>query len=229
MCGSFLCATNLWATFMKRPHVCFQTWAKFTIVRKKTNTQAFILFLALLIIMVCSAIMSCYYQADLMLANASTLIHYLFPYTTVGTEVQPMMFWVALIIRDLTMLAYSLYSALACSIMIEFYVCVTALHQDLLTICKSNIFKVSYGYGDGNSDVSKSSGICEWLLGRTCACPSHHECIQPDPGNLSAHWGRTSSTWSIVSFLWFDRPHDFQHFLMERHFEYSGFPEPVKL
>ena len=136
MCGSFLCATNLWATFMKRPHVCFQTWAKFTIVRKKTNTQAFILFLALLIIMVCSAIMSCYYQADLMLANASTLIHYLFPYTTVGTEVQPMMFWMALIIRDLTMLAYSLYSALACSIMIEFYVYVTALHQDLLTICK---------------------------------------------------------------------------------------------
>ena len=135
ICGSFLCAANLWATFMKRPHVCFQTWAKYTIVQKKNNTQTFILFIALLI-MVSLAIMSCYYQADLMLANAPTLIHYLFPYTTVGTKVQQMMLWMALIIRELTMLASSLYSVLACSIMIEFYVCVTALHQDLQTICK---------------------------------------------------------------------------------------------
>ena len=135
ICGSSLCAVNLWATLMKRPYVCFQTWAKCINEQNKTNTQAFILFIAPFVI-VTLAITSCYCHADLMLANAPTLINYLFPYTTVGEKVQQMIFWMAIIIRQLTMLASSLYSALACSIMIELYVRVTTLHQELLIPCK---------------------------------------------------------------------------------------------
>ena len=38
ICGSSLCAGNLWATVMKRPHICFQTWAKCIIGQKKKGT-----------------------------------------------------------------------------------------------------------------------------------------------------------------------------------------------
>ena len=133
--GSSLCAVNLWATLMKWPCVCFQTRAKCINEQNKTNTQAFILFIAPFVI-VTLAIASCYCHADSMLANAPTLINYLFPYTTVGEKVQQMIFWMAIIIRQLTMLTSSLYLALACSIMIQLYVHVTTLHEELLIICK---------------------------------------------------------------------------------------------
>ena len=135
ICGSSLCAWNLWATVMKRPYICFQTWAKCIIGQKKKSIEAFILYIAPLFTVIL-AITSCFYHADLMLANSHILMDYLFPYSSVGEKIKHVMFWMAVIIRELTTLASSLYSALACCIMIEIYLCVTALHQDLLTICK---------------------------------------------------------------------------------------------
>ena len=135
ICGSSLCAASLWATLIKRPYACFQTWTECNIEQKKNNKQAFILFIAPLTIATLS-ITSCYYHGNLMLPNTPTLSNYFCPCPTVGTTVQQMVFWMAIINRELTLLASSLYSALACNIMIEFYVCATALHQELLTICK---------------------------------------------------------------------------------------------
>ena len=142
ICGSSLCAANLWATLIKRPQVCFQNWAKYIAGKKKNKKQCFVLFTAPSV-MILLAITSCYYHADLMLTNSQTVMNYLLPFLTFGKEVQQTMFWIAVIIREMIMLASSLYSALVCCIMVEIYVCVAALHLELLTICKKQHIRQS--------------------------------------------------------------------------------------
>ena len=119
---------------MKRPNTCFLTWIKCNLDQKKNNRQTFILFLAPLL-MTSFAIISCYYHAYLMYADTTILERYLFS-LTIRSELRQISYWMAVITRELTMMVSSLYSALACNIVIEIYVCVMALHQDLRSMCK---------------------------------------------------------------------------------------------
>ena len=134
ICGLSICAINFCVNITKRPSICLQTWAKYSMQQNKTNTQAFILCTVPLV-MATFAIISCFYTANTMFTYADILAESLLPFALGGKKVQHMIYVMMVIISDLIILATSFYAALVCSTMMEMYVCVTALHQDLLIVC----------------------------------------------------------------------------------------------
>ena len=134
ICGASICGTNFCVNITKRSSVCLQTWVKYDMQQNENNTQAFILFTAPLV-MVTIVMISCYYTADAMFAYTDSLAESLLPFALGGKRVEHMIYMMLVIISELILLATSLYAALVCSTIMEIYVCVTAFHQDLLTIC----------------------------------------------------------------------------------------------
>ena len=134
ICGAFLCAANVWFSFTERPTDYLQIWTKCNMPQIKNKKQAFILSIVPLV-MATFALISCHYHAYTMAKYADDLAGYLFPFIVDGKKAQCTIYWMVVIISEMILLGTSLYSALVYNTMIEIYVCVTALHQDLLSIC----------------------------------------------------------------------------------------------
>ena len=134
ICGASLSVVNFWASLTKRPNICLETWEKCNMAQCRKNTQTFILFTVDLI-MVTIAITACYYHADVMFAQADVMVYHYYSILVDWTIVHQIGYWIFIINSELMILSSNLYSALACNIMIEIYVCVTVLHQKLLIIC----------------------------------------------------------------------------------------------
>ena len=135
ICGTTLCGLNFCATFTQRPYACLHNWSKCSFGSEKSSLQAIFMFL-IPVLMTAIAITSCYYNGNMMYEYASVMMNQLSTPLVKWPNIQHVVFWKFVIINELLILASTLYSALACSIVFEIYICVSALYEELLNICK---------------------------------------------------------------------------------------------
>ena len=134
ICGAALCAANFFATLTQRPNACLYNWAKYNIGEEKSNLQAICVFLVPALTTLFSLI-TCYYHGNMMYIYEDEIIDTLSPLFVGWPSIQRIMYWKLVFISELIKLAATLYSALSGIIMIEIYICVLALYEDLLAIC----------------------------------------------------------------------------------------------
>ena len=135
ICGTALSGLNFCATFTQRPSACLHIWAKHSFGSDKSSIQAIFMFL-IPVLMTAFAITSCYCNGNMMYKYADIMMNQLITrMDNWPPSIQRVVFWKLVIISELLMLASTLYSALACSIMFEIYICVSALYEELLNIC----------------------------------------------------------------------------------------------
>ena len=135
ICGTTLCALNFCATFTQRPYAFLHNWSKCSFGSEKSSLQAMFVFI-IPVLMTAFAITSCYYNGAMMYEYAFVMMNQLTTPLVKWPSIQHVVFWKLVIINELLILASSLFSALACSIMFEIYICVSALYEELLNICK---------------------------------------------------------------------------------------------
>ena len=107
---------------------------QYNIGEEKSKSQAMCIFL-LPVLMAGFSITMCYYHVNIMYVYADRIVDTFTPVFVGWPIIQKVVYWKLLVISELTQLASTLYSALTCIIMIEIYICVSALHKDLLAIC----------------------------------------------------------------------------------------------